>query len=148
MTEDIQVVAFKIDNEEYAIDIKGVQEIIRVSPITRVPYSSSYMSGVINLRGMVIPVMDIRKRFGSSERTYDETSRIIITRWNELLVGMLVDGVTEVIRLRVKDIEHPSSFSTNFTSDAFSGMGKIGNRVLMIINMNNVIEIKNDIDGC
>ncbi len=142
MENDIQLVACTVENEEYAIDIRSVQEIIRLLDITRVPHSSPYISGVINLRGMVIPVMDVRKRFGLPEKTPDETARIVIINCNGALVGMLVDSVSEVIRIPRENIEQPPSCSSNVNTDFFTGIGKLGNRLLIILNLDNIFEIR------
>lgn len=145
MENEVQLVACTIDGEEYAIDIRSVQEIIRLLDITRVPHASPFVSGVINLRGMVIPVMDIRKKFGLPSKMPDETTRIVIINWNGLLVGILVDSVSEVIRLPGNAIEHPPSSSSNKNSEFFLGIGKLGYRLLIILNLEQVLGINSDV---
>jgi len=145
METDVQLVACAVDGEEYAVDIRNVQEIIKLLDITRVPHAIPFMSGVINLRGMVIPVMDIRKRFGLPDKVYGETSRIIIINWDSSLVGMLVDGVSEVIRLPIQAIEQPPSYSAKIKSDFFTGIGKLGNRLLILLNLEKIFGIETDI---
>ncbi|MHB9093057.1 MAG: chemotaxis protein CheW [Eubacteriales bacterium] len=145
METEIQLVACAIEGEEYAIDIRSVQEIIRLQEITRVPQASSFVSGVINLRGMVIPVMDMRRRFGFPGKVPDETTRIVIINWSGLLVGILVDSVSEVIRLPRRDIEQPPSCSSNVNSEFFTGIGKLGFRLLIMLNLDKILGINSDV---
>ncbi len=147
MENDVQLVACTVDNEEYAIDIRSVQEIIRLLDITRVPHASPYISGVINLRGMVIPVMNLRKRFGLPDQKPDETARIIIINCNGSMVGILVDSVSEVIRIPRQNIEHTPSCSSNVNTEFFSGIGKLGSRLLIMLNLDNIFEIRTDHQG-
>ncbi len=137
MENEIQLVACTIEGEEYVIDIRNVQEIIRLLDITRVPQVSSYLSGVINLRGMVIPVMNLRRRFGLPDKTPDERTRIIIVNWQETLVGMLVDSVSEVIKLPARNIE-PPPVSSNINAKFFTGIGKSEQRLLIILNLEQI----------
>jgi len=137
----IQLVACAVEDEEYAIDIEKVQEIIRLQEITRVPHSSLYISGVINLRGMVIPVMDLRKRFGLPEKVYGDTSRIIIINWSNGFAGLLVDGVSEVIRIPKQAVEQPPTYSSNVNADFFTGIGKLGHRLLIMLNLDKIFEL-------
>lgn len=141
METAIQLVACAVEDEEYAIDIEKVQEIIRLQEITRVPHSSLYISGVINLRGMVIPVMDLRKRFGLPEKVYGDTSRIIIINWSNGFAGLLVDGVSEVIRIPKQAVEQPPTYSSNVNADFFTGIGKLGHRLLIMLNLDKIFEL-------
>ncbi len=141
MENDVQLVACVVNSEEHAIDIRNVQEIIRVLNITRVPNASHFIIGVINLRGIVIPVMNLRRILGLPENTLDESARIVILNWQGLLAGVLVDGVTEVVRLPRQDIEYPPSVSTNIDYSFFSGIGKLGHRMLIILNLDKIFEI-------
>lgn len=145
MENDVQLLAFTLDGEEYAIDITYVQEIIRLLDITRVPHASSYMSGVINLRGMIIPVMDIRKRFGLSEKNPDETTRIVIINWQGLMVGIIVDSVSEVIRISKGYVEQPPACSAEVNARYFTGIGKIGNRLLIMLSLGDILELTLDV---
>jgi len=144
MENDIQLVACSLDNEEYGIDIRNVQEIIRLLDITRVPHASPYMAGVVNLRGMVIPVMNIRKRFGMPEKEPQETTRIVIVSWNGSPVGIIVDSVSEVIRLERKNIESPPTCSQQVNQEFFTGIGKQGKRLLIMLNLGKVLNINSD----
>jgi purine-binding chemotaxis protein CheW len=141
--EEMQVVACKLENEEYAIDIGAVQEIIRMLDITRVPQAPAFLEGVVNLRGMVIPVMDLRRRFSLPMRQNSDSTRIVIVNWQEKLVGFVVDGVSEVIRLPGAAIEPPPSLEQR-NSTCFTAVGKIGNRLLILLNLDRILT---DVDG-
>ena len=109
----LQLVTFKLDNEEYAVDILKVQEINRLKEFTRVPNSPPYVEGVINLRGKVIPVVNLRKRFGFAGKEYDEWSRIMIMDIHGIRLGLVVDSVSEVLRIpSVSWIRHRPSRQT------------------------------------
>jgi len=140
MENVVQLVACSIDGEEYAIDIRNVQEIIRVQKITRVPHAVSSMSGVINLRGMVIPVIDIRKRFGLPPKAPSESSRIVTVNWEGLLVGLLVDSVSEVMSLSGENIENPPSSGSNIDNRYFTGIGKLDGRLLLMLDLEKVLD--------
>ena len=97
--EPIQVVAFKLRNEEYGVNILHVQEIRSLTDITRVPFAQDFIKGVINLRGSVLPVIDLKQRLGLEQTPYTDDTRIVTVNVNDLQVGMLVDAVTEVLTL-------------------------------------------------
>lgn len=138
--EEMQYVAFKLGNEEYAADILAVQEIIRWTDITRVPRAPSFVKGVINLRGNVIPVIDSHQRFNLSESGVSESTRIIVFRIDESPIGMTVDMVTEVIRLTQSNME--KSYGVNGVDNQFiSGIGKQDNRLLIIMDLRKVLDL-------
>lgn len=145
MENGINAVACCVAGEEYAIDIRSVQEIIRVLDVTRVPHAASCMSGVINVRGMVIPVIDIRKRFGLPEKAPDDASRIVIVNWEGLLVGILVDSVSEVLCFSGASIEKPPSATSKVSILFYTGIGKINDRLLLILNMEKVLDIYSEV---
>ncbi|MBW4837803.1 MAG: chemotaxis protein CheW, partial [Paenibacillaceae bacterium] len=97
MGEELKVIVFKLGHEEYGIDVDKVQTIERMMPITRVPKTYAFVKGVINLRGVVIPVIDLRGRFGLPEAEYSDQTRIIIVSANEMEVGFIVDSANDVI---------------------------------------------------
>ena len=138
--EQIQVVAFKLGNEEYAIDVMAVQEIIRPTAITRVPRTKDFYSGVINLRGNVVPIVNLAKRFNLEEVELTEKSRIIILNVNDIRVGITVESVTEVININKDDIETPNL--TNVIDEKFiAGVAKYQERLLILLNIEEVIEL-------
>ena len=103
--ENLQVVAFKLRNEEYGVSILNVQEIRNLTDITRVPFAQDFIKGVINLRGSVLPVIDLKQRLGLEETPYTDDTRIVTVNIGDLHVGMLVDAVTEVLTLTAKPLD-------------------------------------------
>ncbi|GAB4257843.1 chemotaxis protein CheW [Thermincola ferriacetica] len=139
METDIQLVACNLANEEYGVDIRYVQEIIRLLDITRVPHAPHFIEGVINLRGMVIPVLDLRTLFNKSPRSNTEATRIIIINAEEVLLGIIVDSVSEVITLPKSQIEPAPTVSNNQNSTYFTGVGKLGERLLILLNIEEIL---------
>jgi purine-binding chemotaxis protein CheW len=125
---------FVLGTEVYGIDIQFVREIIGMQAITKVPDVPVFIKGVINLRGKVIPVMDVRRRFGMEERAYDDRTCIIVIHVSDWLVGLVVDTVSEVLDIPQSDIEPtPDAFGSR--QDSFiAGMGKVGNAVRLLID--------------
>lgn len=140
MTEDMQVVAFKLGNEEYAVDILAVQEIIRWSDITRVPKAPFYVKGVLNLRGSIIPVVDSRQRFNLPAQEITDTTRIIILRLGDSPIGMTVDNVTEVVRLGSEQIERPQEVN-GVNNQFIKGIGKCGERLILLLDLEEVLDL-------
>ncbi|MDN5330924.1 MAG: purine-binding chemotaxis protein CheW [Tepidanaerobacteraceae bacterium] len=139
MEEIRQFVVFKLGQEEYAVDIMHVNTIERMMPITRVPKAPDYVEGVINLRGEIIPVIDLKKRFGLASGEVTADTRIIIVMLDDLTVGMIVDSATEVVQLPQDSIEPPPSVAGNISSDFLEGVGKIGDRLLIILNLEKIM---------
>lgn len=131
-TEDLQLVVFRLANEEYGLPITKVQEINRLTPITKLPQTPVFMEGVINLRGRIIPVIDLRKRFELAVEEYTDDTRIIVVDFNGQTVGVIVDAVTEVVRLAAASVEPPPN---NSVLDAryIEGVGKMDNRLLILL---------------
>ncbi len=120
-----QLVAFDVAGEIYGIDIADVQEIIRLPTITKIPRAPRFVEGVINLRGHIIPVIDLRKRFGIPEAEPTKESRIVVVQVGDTTIGMRVDAVTEVLRIRSDSIEPPSSIVTGTDSAFLRGVGRL-----------------------
>lgn len=137
--EILQFVTFKIGNEEYGIDILKVQEINRIVDITPVPNSPHYIEGVMNLRGKVIPVVNLRKMFGLGSKEWDNTSRIIVVDVGVIL-GMMVDSVSEVLRVSSNIIDPPPSMTTNISSEYVKGIGKLNDRLLILIDIDRLFK--------
>ena len=130
----LQLVTFKLAGEEYAIDILKVQEINRMVEITSVPNAPHYVEGVINLRGKVIPVINLRKKFGLVVKEVDVQSRIMVVDVGKI-IGLIVDSVCEVLRLRVDTVETPPAITGNGSSDYIRGIGKLENRLLILLDL-------------
>jgi purine-binding chemotaxis protein CheW len=142
--EELQLVIFRLAKEEYGLPITKVQEINRLVPITKLPQTPSFMEGIINLRGRVIPVIDLRKRFQLAAAEQSEDNRIIIVEVNGQTVGVIVDAVTEVVRLAAASIEPPPP---TFIIDAqyIHGVGKLDDRLLILLDIDRILTSQEEI---
>jgi len=140
--EELQLVIFKLDQEEYGVEITQVQEIIRMMETTRVPKAPSYIKGVINLRGKVIPVIDLKKRFGLCDCALDEQSRIIVVEVDDFTVGIVVDCVAEVLRIGTNSIEPTPPVFSDLSEEYIKGVGKLENRLLILLDINKILDIE------
>ncbi|WP_243438573.1 chemotaxis protein CheW [Fundidesulfovibrio soli] len=135
----LQLVTFNISQEEFGVDILKVQEIIRIMEITKVPRAPEFVEGVINLRGKVIPIIDLRKRFGMASRGHDSQTRIIVIEINQMIVGFVVDSVSEVLRIPASTVEPPPSIMSGIESEYISGVGKLEDRLLILIDLDKLL---------
>lgn len=133
-----QLVSFVVENEEFGVDILKVQEIIRTVEITRVPKSPAFVEGVINLRGKIVPVIDLRRRFGIEKKAHDNETRIIVVELPEKVVGFLVDKVKEVIRVE-KSVIEPTELTTNVNANYITGVAKLQDRLLILLDLDKVL---------
>jgi purine-binding chemotaxis protein CheW len=133
--EERQLVIFDLAGEAYGVDINAVQGIIRMQTITKVPRTPDFVEGVINLRGEVIPVVDLRKRFGLTATDETKDSRIVVVYIGEQQVGMVVDAVTEVLRIAADSIEPPSSVITSADSAYLLGIAKLEDRLITLLDL-------------
>jgi purine-binding chemotaxis protein CheW len=134
-----QYVVFTLGEEEYALDIHRVVEIVTPTAITRVPKAPNYIKGVINLRGEIIPVMGLRERFNLPLIEQTEDTRIIIFKVDEASIGGIVDSVAEVISLSKEAIEGLSNFSNDLSMDFIYGVGKIEQRIITLLNIDKLV---------
>ncbi len=134
-----QYVVFRIGQEEYGVDIQKVSIIEKMMNIARVPTAPPAILGVVNLRGEIIPILDLRKRFDMTAREPDDDTRIIIFRMGELVMGMLVDMVSEVHHLLDGDIESVTSITSDRSLDYITGVGKVENRLVTLLNIEKLI---------
>lgn len=140
MGEEIKVIVFKLGSEEYGIEVDKVQTIERMMPITRVPKTYAFVKGVINLRGVVIPVIDLRGRFGLPEIEETDQTRIIIVAVNEMQVGFIVDSASDVIDLNSDQIESPPEVVGGIKAKYLQGVAKVGEeRLLVMLNLSEVL---------
>lgn len=137
--ESLQVVAFKLRNEEYGVSILNVQEIRNLTDITRVPFAQDFIKGVINLRGSVLPVIDLKQRLGLEETPYTDDTRIVTVTIDDLHVGMLVDAVTEVLTLTAKPIDAKKAVNGKELTKFLSGIGNIDGRLIIMLNLEEII---------
>ncbi len=140
-TDDLlQLVIFNLGMEEFGVDIMKVQEIIRLPEITRIPRSPDYIKGVINLRGKIIVVMDLDKRFGLPSKEITDETRIIVVDVEGTIIGMVVDSVSEVIRLLNTNVDQtPDIINQKINADYLKGVGKIDERLLILLNLDSII---------
>ena len=131
-----QLVIFKLGEEEFGVDILQANEIEKLDQgITRVPKSPSFVEGVINLRGVIVPIVDLRKRFGLMVREIGLDTRVIIVEVNGNKVGMIVDAVVEVARVKAMDIEPAPSITKGVDAYFISGVAKHNNRLIVLLNL-------------
>ncbi len=133
--ELLQLVSFKVGSEEFAIPILAVQEINRMMQITKVPKSPPFIEGVINLRGRIVPVMDLRKRFRMPTQESTSDSRIIVVEVGRRVIGFTVDRVNEVLRIDAGIVEPPPSMVCSAESDYVQGVGKLEDRLLILLSL-------------
>lgn len=136
--EEIQLAVFRLGSEEFGVDITQVREIIKVPAITRIPNSPPFIEGVINLRGQITTVMDLRKRLGIATSKANE-NRIIIVEVGKNTIGMIVDSVTEVLRLPSNDIEETPTAASGVDAEYIRGVGKLKDRLLILLDLNKVL---------
>ena len=137
--ELLQLVTFSIGEEEFGVDILKVQEIIRTMEITKVPRAQDFVEGVINLRGKVIPIVDLRRRFGFSSKAHDKHTRIIVIEINNMIVGFVVDSVSEVLRIPAATVEPPPPVVAGVESEYISGVGKLQDRLLILLDLDKLL---------
>jgi len=138
--ENLHLVAFELSGEEFGVDIMQVSEVIPVPRITRIPQAPECIKGLINLRGKILVVIDLNKRLGFSSKETDNLSRIIIVEIRDIVIGMLVNSVKEVIRLPLSSIEPtPEMIKSKINAEYLNGVGKTGNRLLILLNLARVL---------
>ena len=137
--ELLQLVSFKIGNEEFGINILIVQEIIKTVQITKVPNAPVFVEGIINLRGRVIPVIDLRTRLNLEKKPQDKDTRIIVMEINTKTVGFIVDEVNEVLRIPKSITEPPPSMVTGINSEFITAVGKLEDRLITLIDLEKVL---------
>lgn len=141
---EVQLVVFRLASEEYGVDIQQVREIIKVIDITRVPMAPDFIEGVINLRGQITPVMDLRKRLDLPELERGEETRIIVVELEKNVVGMIVDEVEEVQRLHERDIDPTPTISMEVGAEFINGVGKLGDRLLILLDLHKILSKKEE----
>jgi purine-binding chemotaxis protein CheW len=136
----MQLVGFRLDNEDYAIAITKIQEIILMKPITRIPEVPAFIEGLINLRGSVIPIVNLRKRFGLPPRDVDDETRTIVVNIHDKTVGCIVDAVTQVMRISRDQIQpHPLSVLA-ISHQYIAGLARLEDRLLIILDIDRLFD--------
>jgi len=131
---------FNVDNETYGFEIKYVRQIIGLQEITPVPEQPRYIKGIINLRGQIIPIMDIRLKFQKEEKDYDDRTCIIVLDVEELSIGVIVDRVSEVIEIDDANITDAPEFDQEISDRYIRGIGKIGEKVVILLDCKQLIK--------
>lgn len=142
MSQILEFVVFKLCDEYYGIDIQNVENIEKILTITRVPYTEGHIEGVVNLRGNIIPIIDLRKRFNLPEKESDDESRIIIVKAKGVTVGMIVDSSSEVLQLESDDIDEAPAIKGGSERDYIHQIGKSDGRIIMLIDLLKVLGIE------
>lgn len=138
-SESEQLVVFRLANEFYGVDIGAVNTIIRMQEITAIPRTPDFVEGVINLRGSIVPVIDLRKRFGLPIGEITKASRIVVVEAGQQMIGMIVDAVAETLRLPSNAIEPPSPVVTSLDTEYLRGVGKLEDRMVILLDLEKVL---------
>jgi purine-binding chemotaxis protein CheW len=138
-SNELQMVVFDLASEYYGVDISDVREIIRMQNITRVPGTPEYMEGVLNLRGKIAPVVDLRKRLNLKVNEQTKESRIVVIDIENKDVGVIVDGVTEVLRIPVSSVEPPSQMLTSGDNVHLKGIAKLQDKLVILLDMDSIL---------
>jgi purine-binding chemotaxis protein CheW len=141
-----QLVVFNLAEEHYGVDIGAVESIIKMQPITVVPRAPAFVEGVINLRGSVLPVIDLGKRFGLPAEKETKETRIVVVEVMGTNVGMVVDAVSEVLRVSDEDIEPPSPVVTTVDSAFITGIAKVEKRLIILLDLARVLSTEEQAD--
>jgi len=139
-SELIQLVSFDLGTEEFGIDILKVQEINRMVSITRIPQAPHYIEGIINLRGKVIPVMDLRTKFGLEPKDHDKNSRIVVCDVEGSIVGMVVDAVSEVLRVAASTVEPAPAITRSAGERYVKGVVRLEDRLLLLLDISRLAD--------
>jgi purine-binding chemotaxis protein CheW len=141
MGEEKKVIVFTLGSEEYGVEVDKVRTIERMQPMTRVPKVPAFINGVINLRGVVVPIIDLRARFGLDLAEYNDNTRIIIVSAEEFEVGLIVDSANDVIDLDSDEINSPPEIVGGIKAKYLDGIARVGeNRLLVLLNLERVLD--------
>ncbi|MFO7819586.1 MAG: chemotaxis protein CheW [Halanaerobacter sp.] len=146
MSEEKQMIIFDIGNEKFGIKITRIDEIIRMKEITELPDSSEYFAGIVNRRGDIVSVIDLRKRFGLDEITETDNTRIIVIDFQGNDVGLIVDGVSEVLHIDEADIDDPPQSMVGIKDDYLQGIVKVDEDIVIILELDNLLKSKEEIE--
>jgi purine-binding chemotaxis protein CheW len=142
MTRETQVVGFQVGRETYGVPIVSLHEIVRVPEITAVPDAPVYMEGVINLRGKIVSVVDLRKRFGKTAGAFNRRTRILVVEHKNRLAGMIVDAASEVLKIAESEIEPAPAMMLEGGLDCVTGLGKYKGRLIILLDIGKVLDFR------
>jgi purine-binding chemotaxis protein CheW len=134
-----QLISFEVGEEEYGLEILRVKEVIRLREITRLPRAPSFVKGIINLRGDVIPIIDLRDRFGLERQEYTAMTRVIVVDVESRLVGMVVDAASQVVRIPADQIQPPPPIVGGLSAEYIKGVGKLDSRLIILLNIDRIL---------
>lgn len=140
MEKELQVVGFRIGRETFGVPIALVREIVRVPEITSVPNAPEYIEGVINLRGRIIPVVDLRKRFGDKAPEASKKNRVVVVEMESRAIGLLVHSASEVLRILPSEIEAPQNVFQEGEMNFITGVGKLKGRLVILLDLNRILQ--------
>jgi purine-binding chemotaxis protein CheW len=139
MNRELHIVGFQVGRETYGVPITSLHEIVRVPEITAVPDAPDYLEGVINLRGKIVSVMDLRKRFGEKQVTLKKQNRILVVEHSGRLAGLIVDSASEVLKISADDVEAPPAVFQDGGLNCVTGLGKVKGRLVVLLDMNKLL---------
>jgi len=137
--EEIKVIVFRLNDEEYGVEVSQVRSIEKMQNITRVPRTPEFVKGVINLRGVVTPIVNLKTRFNLGEEQYTDATRIIIVAVEDMEVGLIVDAANDVIDIPVNTIEQPPAVVGGIKATYLRGVAKLNDRLLIMLNLDKVL---------
>ena len=136
-----QFISFTVAEEEYGLELLGVREVIRVREITRLPLAPSFIRGIINLRGDVIPIIDLRERLGLDAREATAMTRVIVVQVEGRLLGMVVDSASQVVRIPADQIDPPPPVLGGFSQEFITGVGKMDDKLVILLNADAILTV-------
>src|SRR5215813_3083815 len=139
MSRELHIVGFQVGRETYGVPITSLHEIVRVPDITAVPDAPDYLEGVINLRGKIVSVMDLRKRFGQKQDSARKHNRILVVEHSGRLAGLIVDSASEVLKIPADSVEPPPAAFQDGGLNCVTGLGKISGRLIVLLDMNKLL---------
>jgi len=139
MNRELHIVGFQIGRETYGVPITSLHEIVRVPEITAVPDAPDYLEGVINLRGKIVSVMDLRKRFGDKQAKLNRQNRILVVEHSGKLAGLIVDSASEVLKIASEDVEPPPAAFQEGGLNCVTGLGKVRGRLIVLLDMTKLL---------
>lgn len=142
ITDELQVVVFILEKNYYGVHILQVQEIIKMTEVTKLPNTPDFIEGIVNLRGKIVPIMDLRKRFGLQEAATNENSKILILKLEEVQFGIIVDEISEVEKVPVSLIENPPKVVSGVRGEFISGIAKNNERLLILLDIEKILTLE------
>ncbi len=134
-----QYVTFRLGDELYGVNVMKAQEVMGMVPLGHVPDTQPYMKGVIDLRGTIVPVVDLRMKYGMEEKVYDDDTAIMIVEMHSQLVGTIVDSVMDVLQISFEDVQDTPHFTAKMDKDSVQGIGKVNDRIIIILDAEKIL---------